>query len=141
MIERFSFNRSLLANLYLRTMLPEQFIEAYKAALATQQWANVEALIHKNACVTFSNGAVHNGISAIQAAYERNFALIKNEDYQMSNLHWVLKTETTAVYLFDFSWRGIINGQSASGAGKGTAVIVFEEGQWKLMAEHLGRAE
>ena len=119
-------------------MLPEQFIEAYKAALATQQWKNVEPLIAANACVTFSNGAVHKGISEIQQAYERNFALIKNEDYQMTNLHWVLKEEATAVYVFDFSWRGIINGQPVSGAGRGTAVIVCEHGKWKLMAEHLG---
>lgn len=122
-------------------MLPKQFIEAYKTALATQQWANVESLIHTNACVTFSNGAVHKGIAAIKQAYERNFALIKNEDYQITNLHWALKGETMAVYLFTYRWRGIINGQSANGAGKGTAVIVFEEGQWKLMAEHLGKAE
>lgn len=131
----------LTANLpYFYRMPPELFIDAYKAALATQQWVNVEPLIHANCCVTFSNGAVHKGISEIQKAYERNFALIKNEDYQMSNLHWVLKTETTAVYVFNFSWAGTINGQPAAGSGKGTAVLVSEEGNWKLVAEHLGKS-
>jgi hypothetical protein len=118
-------------------MFPEQFIASYKAALATQLWVNVEPLVHLNACVTFSNGALHKGIAAIQAAYERNFALIKNEDYQMTNLHWVLKNDTTAVYVFDFSWKGIISGRSASGAGKGTAIIVCEKDEWKLIVEHL----
>ena len=121
-------------------MLPSEFLTAYKAALSTQQWQNVELLIHSNACVTFSNGAMHKGIREIKEAYERNFALIKNEDYQMTNLHWVLKNEETAVYVFDFSWRGIINGQPASGKGKGTAVIVCEGGQWKLMAEQLTKS-
>lgn len=120
-------------------MLPSQFISAYKAALATQQWQNVEPLIHKNACVIFSNGEVHKGMDEIQAAYERNFALIKNEDYQVSNIHWVLKNETTAVYTFDFSWRGIINNQPAGGAGRGTAVLVYENSKWLLMAEQLTR--
>ncbi len=55
----------------------------------------------------------------------------------MTNLHWVLKNDETAVYVFDFSWKGIINGQPAAGKGKGTAVIVCEESQWKLMAEQL----
>jgi hypothetical protein len=121
-------------------MIPRGFVEKYKEALATQQWASIEPLIHPNAVVTFSNGAVHKGIAEIKAAYERNFALIKNEDYQMTNLHWVLQNETTAVYVFDFSWSGMINRELASGTGKGTAVIVLENGNWKLMAEHLGKA-
>lgn len=118
-------------------MPPEMFINAYKAALATQQWINVEPLVHTNACVTFSNGVVHKGIVAIKAAYERNFALIKNEDYQMSDLHWVLRTETMAEYTFHFSWAGTINGQPASGSGKGTATIVCENGKWVLFQEVL----
>lgn len=121
-------------------MSAADFINAYKAALATQRWANVEPLIHPDAVVTFSSGAVHKGIAEIKPAYERNFALIKNEDYQMKNLHWILQTDMHAAYVFEFSWRGTINGEPASGAGKGTAVIVLEDGQWKLMAEHLSRA-
>lgn len=122
-------------------MQPEQFIEAYKDALATQHWKNVQPLIHKDACVTFSNGAVHKGISEIQQAYERNFALIKNEDYLMSNLHWVLQTDTVAIYVFDFSWRGTVNQQPVSGTGKGTAVLILEKSKWMLIAEHLGKAD
>ncbi len=123
------------------SMTPEDFIDAYKAALATQQWANVAPLIHSDATVIFSNGEVLQGISAIRVAYERNFALIKNEDYQMTNLHWQEKNETTATYTFDFSWRGTINGEPASGAGKGTATLLCEAGSWKLMNERLAKPE
>ncbi len=119
-------------------MLPEQFITAYELALASQQWKNVEPLIHANACVTFSTGTVHKGIEAIKEAYEKNFSLIRNEKYSVTDVHWVSKTNHTAVYLFNFHWKGIINGVQAEGSGKGTATIVFEEGQWKLIAEHLG---
>lgn len=118
-------------------MTPHHFITAYKAALATQQWSNVEPLIHPGACITFSNGEVLKGVGAIRAAYERNFTIIKNEDYQMTNLHWVLKNDTTAVYIFDYSWKGTIHAQPAGGTGRGTAVIIFDEGSWKLMAEQL----
>ncbi|MFN8321972.1 MAG: nuclear transport factor 2 family protein [Chitinophagales bacterium] len=122
-------------------MEPEQFIEAYKDALAIQQWKNVAPLIHKDACVTFSNGAVHKGISETQQAYKRNFAPIKNEDYLMSNLHWVLQTDTVAIYVFDFSWRGTLNQQPVSWTGKGTGILVLEESKWMLIAEHLGKAD
>ena len=121
-------------------MLAQQFITDYAAALATQQWQNVAPLIHTDACVTFSNGAVHKGIGAIEKAYTRNFALIKNGDYRIADVHWVMEHDTTAVYIFNFKWKGLINGQEANGAGRGTAVIVKYKGRWQLLAEHLGPA-
>lgn len=121
-------------------MQAEQFIKDYSAALATQQWQHVGRLIHTDACVTFSNGAVHKGIAAIEAAYTRNFTLIKNEDYRITDIHWVMQDSTTAVYIFRFNWRGIINGQEATGSGRGTAVIVKHKDRWQLLAEHLGPA-
>jgi len=121
-------------------MNPEQFIGDYKTALASQNWERVEPLIHANACVTFSTGSVHKGIEAIKTAYERNFALIKNEEYVMADVHWLVKNQSIAVYMFNYSWKGIINGQLAGGKGRGTAVIVFENGSWKLMAEQLTAA-
>jgi ketosteroid isomerase-like protein len=120
------------------TMNPESFLTNYQAALATQNWESVAPLIHADACVTFSRGSVHKGIAAIQEAYERNFAAIKSEEYQVTNVDWLIKNADSAVYVFSFSWKGLINGQPASGTGRGTAVLVFESGKWKLMAEHLG---
>lgn len=119
-------------------MKPEEFIHAYEQALASQDWNRVEPLVHADACVTFSNGAVHKGRLAVKAAFEKNFSLIKNEKYSMTNLHWAMKDDATAVYLFDFQWSGIINDKPASGGGRGTSVLVSEDGRWQLLVEHLG---
>lgn len=119
-------------------MTPDAFITAYESALATQDWQAVAPLVHSDACVTFSNGTVHEGIAAVEAAFTRNFSLIKGETYAISNVRWVLKTSETAVYLFDFSWSGEINGEHASGSGRGTSVLVREGDQWMLLVEHLG---
>jgi len=98
-------------------MQPEDFIHAYEQALASQDWGQVEPLMHAQACVTFSNGTVHKGKSEVQKAFEHDFLLIHDENYSMTNVHWVLKNTETAVYLFDFNWSGIINDTPASGAG------------------------
>jgi ketosteroid isomerase-like protein len=119
-------------------MNPEEFIHAYEQALAAQDWSRVEPLVHPNACVTFSNGAVHKGISQVKAAFEKNFSFIKDEEYSISNVHWVLKSDETAVYLFDFHWSGVINDKPASGSGRGTSVLIKENGKWQLLVEHLG---
>lgn len=120
-------------------MTAEDFVKNYEGALATQRWENVQPLMHKNVCVTFSNGAVHEGRAAVKVAFERNFELIKNELYKVENIRWLLNNESTAVYLFDFSWKGIINGQSIEGSGIGTSVLVQEGGKWVLLTEHLGK--
>ena len=119
-------------------MNPETFIEKYEAALATQDWQQVAPLIHPEACVTFSSGTVHVGKMAVRQAFERNFSLIQNESYAIADVHWVRKGEETAVYLFTFSWSGIINGQPASGAGTGTSVLMNRGSGWQLLVEHLG---
>lgn len=119
-------------------MTPEEFIHAYEEALASQQWVAVEPLIHESACVTFSNGAVHIGKAAVRGAYEANFSAIEDEEYRISNVHWVRRGEDLAVYLFDFTWSGRIDGRDAKGAGRGTSVLVRRGSGWQLLAEHLG---
>jgi ketosteroid isomerase-like protein len=88
--------------------------------------------------VTFSSGAVHRGKPAVRRAFEANFATINDEHYQIFNVHWALKTESFAVYLFDFEWTGRINGKDVRGGGRGTCVLQFDGDHWKLIAEHLG---
>ena len=119
-------------------MHPEEFIRAYENALATQDWSQVEPLVHADACVTFSNGTVHKGKDDVQKAFEKNFSLIRDEKYSITNVHWVMKDPETAVYLFEFSWRGMINDKPASGFGRGTCVLVKAAGKWQLLVEHLG---
>lgn len=120
-------------------MKPEDFIKAYEAALATQDWKNITPLVSESVSVTFSDGNVHFGKSKVQAAFEHNFSLIKSEAYSIKNVQWLSKEENFAVYLFEFYWTGIINGKSVSGSGVGTSVLIKEDHQWKLLTEHLGR--
>ena len=117
---------------------PEAFIELYGRALGTQRWEAVEPLVHDDACVTFSTGAVHKGKPAVRRAYEANFAAIEEERYAISNVHWVARGADVAVYLFDFAWSGRIRGRAAQGSGRGTTVLLRDGGEWRLLAEHLG---
>jgi len=119
-------------------MQPEEFIHAYERALATQDWSRVEPLIHVDACVTFSNGTVHKGRNNVKLAFEGNFSSIRDETYSVANVHWVLKNAETAIYLFEFSWSGIINEKPSRGSGTGSCVLIKEADKWKLLVEHLG---
>ena len=119
-------------------MQPEDFVKKYETALATQDWQQVDPLVHPDACVTFSSGSVHVGKTAVRHAFQRNFSLIQNETYAIENVHWVMVGVETAVYLFTFRWSGLINGKPASGAGTGSAVLINDANGWQMLVEHLG---
>jgi len=110
-------------------MKPHDFIIAYEKALQTQQWKNVDLLMHNKATVTFSNGTVNSGKDAVRVAYEKNFSIIKNEIFKIQNVQF---------YVFEFKWKGVINEQVVEGAGTGTSILIKENNNWLLLAEHLG---
>jgi len=118
-------------------MTPEDFIAKYESALKTQEWKYVDPLFHNKVCVTFSNGEIHNGKLKVKAAFEKNFSLIKSEEYAISNVNWVLKDESLATYTFDYTWKGVINDKRVGGSGVGTTVVVQNNGKWLLLIENL----
>lgn len=121
-------------------MTLDTFPAAYEAALRSQRWERVAPLMHDEACVTFSTGAVHRGKAAVQRAFEANFAAIENEDYRISELVWRERTAGRATCTFHFAWSGRIAGQPAAGAGTGSITLVLTPMGWKLLAETLERA-
>lgn len=121
-------------------MTLDAFPAAYEAALRSQRWERVAPLMHDEACITFSTGAVHRGKAAVQRAFEANFAAIENEDYRISELVWRERGEDRATYTFRFAWSGRIAGQPAAGAGTGSITLVLTPMGWKLLAETLERA-
>ena len=119
-------------------MTPDDLLRAYEAALATQDWEQVAPLMHDDVRVTFSSGAYFRGKDEVGAAFSRNFALIADEQYEISDLEWVDQSELHAVGTYRFRWSGLIDGAPASGRGRGTTVLKNEGGRWLVLAEHLG---
>ena len=109
----------------------------YEAALTSQNWQNVDSLMHDDVCVTFSTGTF-KGKSDVQVAFERNFKLIKDEVYTISDLHWVFQSNDSATCLYNFHWQGLINDQPMSGGGRGTSVLIRANDKWLIIVEHLG---
>ncbi len=115
----------------------DKFIEKYETALASQDWNQVSPLIHQDCVATFTE-ATHRGKNEVETAFRKTFDFIKDEKYKLSNIHWALQTESVAVFIYNFYWSGLINGEEASGGGRGTSTIINNNGQWQLIAEHLG---
>ena len=118
-------------------MTPQGLLQAYEQALASQDWKNVDPLMHEDVCVTFSSGTF-KGKDQVRKAFEHNFAAIEDEEYTIEDLHWTFVGQESAVCLYTFRWQGVINGRPSSGGGRGTSVLVHAAGRWQIVAEHLG---
>ena len=118
-------------------MTPQDVMKKYEEALASQKWINVDPLMHNDVCVTFSSGTF-KGKTDVQKAFEQTFSIIKDEEYSISDLHWIYIGDESAICLYCFHWKGLINGQLSSGGGRGTSVLVKVSGKWEILTEHLG---
>ncbi|PTY38321.1 DUF4440 domain-containing protein [Saccharospirillum sp. MSK14-1] len=116
---------------------PTGFLAGYEKALSSQRWSAVEPFFHDDACVTFANGTF-KGKAALSDVFQQNFGSIEDEQYTISNVHWAYQSTASAVALYEFHWQGMIDGKAASGSGRGTSVLIFEQERWWIITEHLG---
>ncbi|OLZ83381.1 hypothetical protein BS642_05585 [Chromobacterium violaceum] len=116
---------------------PQQALDGYKQALATHDWRQVAPWLHEDACFVFSDGTFR-GKAAVCEAIRQTFEWIRGEDYQIANLHWTHQGADFAACVYDFHWRGWVEGAQAEGSGRGSCALIRDERGWRLLQEHLG---
>jgi uncharacterized protein (TIGR02246 family) len=114
------------------------FMAEYERAANSHDVRRVLPLIAEDAVYWFTDGS-YRGREEIAGALERTFAAIQDEAYEITELEWVTVTDEIAVCRYRFSWRGVVDGQSSSGRGRGTNVLVKRERAWRVQHEHLSR--
>jgi ketosteroid isomerase-like protein len=112
------------------------FMAQYERANNSHDIDRVLPMIAEDATYWFSDGS-YEGLGEIRGAIERTFAAIQDEVYEISDLKWVVLASEHAVCQYRFSWWGVVNGQLRSGRGRGTNVVVRQDGGWKMQHEHL----
>jgi hypothetical protein len=112
---------------------PTVFVRAYEQVTNSHDIAQFAPLIAPEAVFWFSDGS-HRGRDAVLA---ETFATILDETYQIADLEWIAISDNYAVCRYRFTWTGTVNGQSASGSGRGTNVLINSDGAWQMLHEHL----
>ena len=112
------------------------FLKEYEIKTNTHDFKKVKPLIASNATYWFSDGTF-KGISAIEKAFTRTWQKIQNETYQIKNVEWLAISDKMAVCIYDFHWRGKVDGKWKKGRGRGTNVIVKRGKYLQMLHEHL----
>lgn len=114
----------------------DKLIKDYERANNSHEWANVEPFIHPKASYFFTDGTFI-GIEEIKKAINDTFTRIQDETYKISDIEWIISGEEVAVCRYTFHWRGIVDGKSSEGHGRGTNVWKNADGVWQIIHEHL----
>jgi hypothetical protein len=116
-----------------------EFLKRFEDASATGLFANVVGMIHPNALFRFNNGDYH-GLEAIQRAFESTWTHdVKDERYYLSDIEVVSVDTSSAAATFHFNWSGIGPHGQFQIVGRGTSLLVLQDGKLKVMVEHLSR--
>lgn len=118
-------------------MTPDDFMRRYEAATCAHDLVGTLELIADDAVYLFSDRTAHIGKPAIGDVLAANFASISNETYAIAGLRWLAVSDAVAVCVYEFRWSGEINGEAASGSGRGTSVLRGDGGRWLVAHEHL----
>lgn len=112
------------------------FLKEYELATNSHVFDNVRPLIAEDAVYWFSDGS-HIGIKQIEAAFTETFNKIQDEKYEIKNVKWISLENTSAVCIYNFSWKGVVDGKPKEGHGRGTNVLSKVNGNWVITHEHL----
>jgi ketosteroid isomerase-like protein len=116
-----------------------EFLKRFEEASATELFVNVAGMIHPNALFRFNDGD-YRGLEAIQRAFESTWTQdVKDERYYLSDIEVVSVDTNSAVATFHFNWSGVGPNGPFQIAGRGTSLLVLQDGRLKVMLEHLSR--
>lgn len=116
----------------------EDFLKQYEVATNSHKFDNVQSLVAVDAVYWFSDGSFE-GHATIREAFEKTWATVKNEVYKIVNVRWVAESDSVAVCIYEFQWRGEIDGIEQSGVGRGTNAMSKIGGAWQMVHEHLSK--
>jgi ketosteroid isomerase-like protein len=115
----------------------EDALVGYVQKLNTHSWEQIAPHVSERAVFIFTEGTFV-GKEAAKAAFEKTFNLIKEEQFSIYDVTWTAVTEHMASCHYEYRWKGLIQGQEASGGGRGTTILVKADGRWLVTHEHLG---
>jgi 8-oxo-dGTP pyrophosphatase MutT (NUDIX family)/ketosteroid isomerase-like protein len=112
------------------------FMAGYERAANSHQVGRVLPLIADDATYWFTDGS-YRGREEIAGAFDRTFAAIQDEVYEIRELEWFALRDELAACRYRFFWRGVVDGQPSWGQGRGTNVVVKRDGGWQVQHGHL----
>ena len=115
------------------------FLHQFEKLAGEKDFDLLVPYIHKDAVFRFNDGD-HFGLQQVRQAFEEtwaNSAAIQQEQFYLTDIVVVSTDATTATATYTYHWEGVYEGKTFHIKGRGTRVLVQEDGVLQIKLEHL----
>lgn len=133
------FSTAVMAQTTHRPKTEEElnaFIKHYVEATNSHDFSQVAPLLLSDAVYWF-NKDESQGITAIKKNFESTWNYLPDEVYGIENIKWLSIGKNSATCIYEYTYQGTHEGKPLKGRGRGTSVLVKQNGNWQIAHEHL----
>ena len=118
-----------------------RFLNEFEAIAEKEEFDLVQDMISDNAFFRFNDGDFV-GKQAVRAAFEKTWkgsAGVRKERFYLTDIEVLTVDAATATATYTYNWEGTMDGKPFRIQGRGTRVLVVEQGRLQILHEHLSR--
>ena len=118
-----------------------EFLNQFEALAEKEDFSLIRDMVHEHAFFRFNDGDFV-GRPAVQAAFEKTWrgsAGVRKERFYLSDIVVLSVDSASATATYTYHWEGAQDGRSFRIQGRGTRVLVKEQGRLQIVHEHLSR--
>ena len=116
-----------------------QFLNRFEELAEKEDFDLIQNMVHDNAFFRFNDGDFV-GKQAVRGAFEKTWkgsANVKKERFYLTDIQVLTVDGNSATATYTYNWEGSMDGRSFRVQGRGTRVLVLENGQLQIIHEHL----
>lgn len=117
------------------------FLKRFEELAAKEDFDVIRDMIHPKAYFRFNDGDFV-GLQAIQAVFEKTWRgdpSVRRARFYLSDIVVLTTDDSTATATYTYNWEGSQGGREFTVRGRGTRVLLREDGQLRIIHEHLSR--
>ncbi len=118
-----------------------QFLNRFEELAEKEDFNLIRDMIDEQAVFRFNDGDFV-GRQAIQAVFEKTWRgdpSVKKVRFYLSDIVVLTTDHSTATATYTYNWEGSQAGREFKIRGRGTRVLLRENGQFRIIHEHLSR--
>ncbi len=118
-----------------------EFLNRFEAIAEKENFDLIEDMVHPDAVFRFNDGDFI-GRPAVLGAFEKTWkgsANVKKERFFLTDIQVPTVNAASATATYTYHWEGSMDGRPFRIQGRGTRVLVVENGRLQIIHEHLSR--
>ena len=118
-----------------------QFLHQFDELADKKNFSLISDMIHEHAFFRFNDGDFV-GRQAVKGAFERTWqsgSNVQNQRFFLTDIVVLSTDVASATVTYTYNWEGVREGRQIRIQGRGTRVLVRQQGRLQIIHEHLSR--